>query len=61
MGINCLKSINCLADDEAPTHRINLDGNTEYKSQLGGFCTITIFVAFSLVLIKEAIPVFKME
>ena len=61
MGNNSLKRIDCLADDEAPIHRINLDGNTEYKSQLGGFCTITIFIVFILVLIKEAIPVLKME
>ena len=29
---NFLKSIDNLADDEAPIHRINLDGNTAYKS-----------------------------
>ena len=51
------KDLDCLADDEAPIHRINLNGSTEYKSQLGGFCTITIFIVFILVLIKEAIPV----
>ena len=37
-----LKYIDALADDEAPIHKINIDGNTEYKSALGGFSTLTI-------------------
>lgn len=49
-----LKSIDTLADDEAPIHKINLDGNTQYKSSLGGFCTLTIVLIFILVLIKDA-------
>ena len=49
-----LKYIDVMADDEAPIHRINIDGETEYKSTLGGCCTLTIAVIFILVLAKEA-------
>ena len=43
-----------LADDEAPIHRINLEGETRYKSVLGGFCTFTLCVVFILVLLNES-------
>lgn len=46
-----LENIDNLADDEAPIHRINMDGNTKYKSSLGGFCTLTIVIAFLAVCI----------
>ena len=46
-----LENIDNLADDEAPIHRINLDGNTKYKSSLGGLCTLTIVIAFIVVLL----------
>ena len=49
-----LKNVDSLADDEAPIHKINLDGNTEYKSALGGCATLTIALIFILVLWKEA-------
>ena len=45
-----IENIDNLADDEAPIHRINMDGNTKYKSSLGGFCTLTIVAAFIVVL-----------
>ena len=48
-----LKNIDTLADDEAPIHKIHIDGNTEYKSTLGGCCTLIIFIIFILVLFKE--------
>ena len=48
------KYIDVMADDEAPIHRINFDGATEYKSTLGGCCTLTIAFIFFLVLAKEA-------
>ena len=48
-----LKYVDSLADDEAPIHKINLDGHTEYKSTLGGFCTLSIAFIFILVLVKE--------
>ena len=48
-----LENIDTLADDEAPIHRMNMDGNTQYKSALGGCCTLTIAFAFLAVLIKE--------
>ena len=49
-----LKSIDALADREAPIHRINLGGKSVYKSALGGFCTLTLGVVFLLVLAREA-------
>lgn len=49
-----LEKIDVLADNEAPIHRINLEGKTVYKSALGGFCTITLAVVFLLVLAREA-------
>ena len=58
---NYLKNVDSLADDEAPIHRINLDGNTTYQSALGGFCTLTIVLIFVLVLIKEADEVITMK
>ena len=55
------KYIDVMADDEAPIHRINLDGETEYKSTLGGCCTLTIAIIFFLVLAKEAQDVISKE
>jgi len=56
-----LKRVDALADDEAPIHKINLDGKTKYQSELGGFFTLTLVVAFSLVLIKEGGEVLSMS
>ena len=49
-----LKHIDTLADDEAPNHKLSIDGNTEYKSALGGFCTLTV-------LLKEGIEVINIS
>ena len=49
MASNFLKNIDILADDEAPIHRINLDGKTVYHSTFGGCCTILIAMAFCVV------------
>ena len=48
-----LSYIDQLADEEAPIHRINIDGATKYKSSLGGFCTLTLIIIFLLVLLRE--------
>ena len=32
---------------------MNSDGETSYKSALGGFCTLTLVIIFLLVLLKE--------
>ena len=56
---NVLKSIDILADEEAPIHRINMNGKTVYKSALGGWCTLMIGLSFILVLIKECEEVIK--
>ena len=49
-----LHRIDALADDEAPIHRLNIDGHRVYKSTLGGFCTLMIGVTFLLLLISES-------
>ena len=49
-----LKSIDILADEEAPIHRINLEGKTKYQSTFGGFCTLLIAVIFCFVLYIES-------
>ena len=54
MASNFLKNIDILADDEAPIHRINLDGKTVYHSTFGGCCTILIAIAFCVVLYIES-------
>ena len=54
MASQFLKNIDILADDEAPIHRINLDGKTVYHSTFGGFCTILIAMAFCVVLYIES-------
>ena len=56
---NCLKDIDALADDEAATHRMNLDGNNQYKSTLGGFCTLTLALIFILLLISNGKDVYN--
>lgn len=56
-----LKKIDSIADEVGPVQRLNFDKHTEYKSELGGLCTIVIYVTFILVLIKEAIPVLNLE
>ncbi len=54
MASQFLKNIDILADDEAPIHRINLDGKTVYHSTFGGCCTILIALAFCSVLYIES-------
>ena len=56
---SCLKDIDVLADDEAPIHRMNIDGNTRYKSALGGFCTLTLILIFILVLLNNFSDVYN--
>ena len=47
------QEIDTLADEEAPIHKISFDGETAYKSTLGGICTLTLVFIFLLVLLKE--------
>ena len=56
-----LESIDMIGDKVSPVNRINFDDNVEYKSQLGGLCTILIYIAFLLILGKRAIPVLNRE
>ena len=56
-----LKSIDILADDEAPIHRINFKGKTAYQSTLGGFCTFLITVIFFFILWIESEDVIQMK
>ena len=56
-----LENIDSIADKVSPVHRINFDGHPQYKSKLGGLCTVLIGIAFALLLAKRAIPVLKIE
>ena len=49
-----LQRIDVLADDEAPIHRINIEGNTIYKSALGGFCSLNLVIVFLIILYLES-------
>ena len=51
---NFLSRLDALADEEAPIHRLNISGKRVYRSALGGFCTMMIFVIFILLLISES-------
>ena len=56
-----LRKIDSIADHVSPVNRINFEGSVQYKSAMGGLCTILIFIAFALILIKRAIPVLNIE
>ena len=56
-----LEKIDSISDSVSPVNRINFEGNVQYKSQLGGLCTIMIYIAFLLILVKRAIPVLNKE
>jgi len=56
-----LQKIDSIADNVSPVHRINFEGHTQYKSHLGGLCTILIALAFLFILVKRAIPVIAIE
>ena len=58
---NKLKKIDSIADEVGHVQRLNFETHSEYKSELGGLCTIFVFVIFILVLIKDAIPVLNLE
>lgn len=59
MASSFLEKIDILADEEAPIHQINFEGETKYRSSLGGFCTLLIAVTFLSVLISESEEVIK--
>ena len=50
-----LEKLDFLGDSskDRPNERLNIDGDTKYKSTLGGFCTVSIAVIFMLVLLAE--------
>ena len=56
-----LEDIDSIQDKSSPVHRINFEGNIQYKSKLGGLCTILIGVAFAFILVKRAIPVLNYD
>ena len=56
-----LQEVDGIADKVSPVYRINFEGHTQYKSKLGGLCTILIIIAFALILVKRAIPVINIE
>ena len=49
MSNNFLERIDSIADEVSPVHRLNFEEHTEYKSQLGGLCTILIYLVFFFV------------
>ena len=59
MASSFLEKIDILADEEAPIHQINFEGETKYRSSLGGFCTLLIAMTFLSVLISESEEVIK--
>ena len=56
-----LNRLDALADEEAPIHRLNISGKRVYRSTLGGFCTLMIFVIFILLLWTESKEVINKE
>ena len=46
MSNNFLEKIDSIADEVSPVNRLNFESHKEYKSKLGGLCTIFIYLAF---------------
>ena len=61
MSNNFLEKIDSIADEVSPVNRLNFESHKEYKSKLGGLCTIFIYLSFIFVLIKEAVPVLNIS
>lgn len=56
-----MKKFDCIPDSLSPVDYITFDGKKEYKSELGGCCTIFGIIIFAIFFFNSAIPIWNRE